>query len=93
VKEEISVYRVKTGADWLPNEVILDCIRPKIYAHQYPQLYRDDIEEGDDGWETDYFQRMDEVEGKPLELYIVATDELGAFAQAVAILNQDGDQD
>ena len=91
MKEEISVYRVKTGADWLPNEVI--CIMPKIYAHQYPQLYRDDIEEGDDDWETDYFQRMDEMVGKPLEIYIVATDELGAFAQARAILNQDGDQD
>ena len=91
MSEDISMYRVKTGVDWLPNEVIFDCKRQKIFAHRYPQLYRDDIEESDDDWETDYFQRMDEVKGKPLEIYIVATDELGAFAQAVAILNQHGD--
>jgi len=93
MSEEITVCRVKVDANWLPFEITLDCIRPKIYVYQYPQLYRDDIEEGDDDWETDYFERMGEVEGKPLELYIVAVDELGAFAQATAILNQHGDQD
>jgi len=93
MSEKISVYRVKADADWLPFEVIFECKRGKISVAQYPQLYRDDIEEGDDDWETDYFERMGEVVGKPLELYIVAVDELGAFAQAVAILNQHGDQD
>lgn len=93
MSEDISVYRVKTGADWLPNEVFFDCKRQKHFVHQYPQIYRDDIDEADDDWETDYFEHMDEVVGKPLELYIVATDELGAFAQARAILNQHGDQD
>jgi len=93
MSKEITVYRVKVDANWLPFEVTLDCIRPKIYVFQYPQIYRDDIEEGDDDWETDYFEHMSAVVGKPVELYVVAVDELGAFAQATAILNQHGDQD
>ena len=93
MSEEINIYRVKTDANWLPFEVKFDCERSSEYVHQYPQLYRDDIEESDEDWETDYFEHMSAVVGKPLELYIVAVDELGAFAQATAILNQHGDQD
>jgi hypothetical protein len=89
----VNIYRVKADANWLPFEVKFDCDRSSEYAHQYPHVYRDDIREGHREWETNYFERMGELVGKPVELYIVAVDELGAFAQATAILNQHGDQD
>ncbi len=93
MSKEITVYKVKVDANWLSPEVTFSTKRHPHFVFQYPQLYRDDIGEDDEDWENDYFERMDEVVGKPVELYIVATDELGAFAQATAILNQHGDQD
>jgi hypothetical protein len=89
----IRVYTVHTDADWLPHKVMFNCERQATFAHQYPQLYRDDIDCAHDEWETDYITRIDEVVGKPVELYIVAADELGAFAQATALLNQHGDHE
>lgn len=89
----IRVYTVHTDADWLPYKVELNCERQATFAHQYPQLYRDDINAAHDEWETDYITRIDEVVGKPVELYVVAADELGAFAQATALLNQHGDHE
>jgi hypothetical protein len=87
----ICVYTVNTDADWLPYKVKFDCERQSTFGHQYPQLYRDDISSAHDEWETNYIARIDEVVGKPVELYVVAADELGAFAQAVALLTKEGD--
>ena len=85
----IHIYRVKTDADWQPYQVILEHTPHTSLVHQYPQVYRDDITNGDDDWETKYEDRMDELVGKPIEIYIAATDELGAFAQAHALITKE----
>jgi len=88
MSEKMSVYRVKAGADWLPCEATLDCERPMsvVDKFQYPQVYRDDIPNDHDDWETRYEGRLHELIGKPVELYVVAVDELGAFVRAKQLI-------
>jgi hypothetical protein len=86
--EKVNIYRVKADAQWLPYEVIFDGERLPPLSLEYPQVYRDDIDDSHDDWETRYLERMREVVGKPVEVFVIATDELGAFAQAVAVLDQ-----
>jgi predicted small secreted protein len=87
----VNVYRVKTDANWHPYQVIFECTTQTPITHKYPQVYRDDITEGHEDWETKYEDRMDELVGKSIEVYIAATDELGAFVQARALLAKKGD--
>jgi hypothetical protein len=87
----MNIYRVKAGADWLPYLVIFHRTAQTLPEYKYPQVYRDDIGEEDEDWETDYRNHLDELGSKPVEVYVQAADELGAFAQALAVLNQHGD--
>jgi hypothetical protein len=93
MSEEMSVYRVKVDANWLPYEATFDCERltSVVDKFQYPQVYRDDIPEGHDDWETRYEGRLHELIGKPVELYVVAVDELGAFVKATEVLKKEQD--
>lgn len=90
----VNIYRVKADANWLPYEATFDCDRPLVMAEKfrYPQVYRDDIDENHADWETGYADRLHELVGKPVELYVVATDELGAFTQAIEVLKKEQDQ-
>lgn len=78
----VNIYRVKADANWLPYEATFCSAR-------YPQVYRDDIDENHADWETGYADRLHELVGKPVELYVVATDELGAFTQAIEVLKKE----
>lgn len=85
----INVYRVKTDADWQPCRVIFECsVQGPPTRYKYPQVYRDDITGSHEDWETKYEDRMDELVGKPIEIYVAATDELGAFTQAYDLVRK-----
>jgi hypothetical protein len=87
----MNIYRVKADANWHPYQVIFERTIQTPHHYKYPQVYRDDIGEEDDDWETNYTDHMGDLVGKPVEVYVEAADELGAFAQALALLNQHGD--
>lgn len=90
----VNIYRVKADANWLPYEATFDCNGVPHVAEKfhYPQVYRDDIPADHEDWETNYVDRLHEVAGKPVELYAVATDELGAFTQAIEVLKKEQGQ-
>lgn len=86
IDAKVNIYRVNVDADWIPYEATFDCSRSVEWVSGYPQVYRDDILESDSEWAVPYDHKMHELIGKPLEIYVDAVDELGAFVRARQLL-------
>ncbi len=84
----MKMFIASADADWRVYEVTYDHVPTPGYESRFPVLYRNDINEDDENWETTYTHTPHELERTPVALHVVAADELGAFAQAQAWLDE-----
>jgi len=89
-KPTVKSYLVKADADWKVETVRSegDVLRDGPTHRKYPMLYRCDVPQDHHLWDKEYQNTPKRVLGVPVDVYIDAPDELGAFVKAQAWLDK-----
>ncbi len=83
-------YKVVTDADWrvVSAEYAGEVTDRTLRHRSYPYLYRNDVPESNELWGAEYQNSSSMVWNIPVELHLLANDELDAFVKAQAWLDE-----